>query len=449
MRGFRSLLLGLACLAGVTSAWGGTATTFYVAPTGKNTNNGSQAAPFATVAHACTVVKPGGTIVIRGGTYDFVVGEGGNFGCASGTSWHAPITIRSASGENVTWRRKPGSTPGKFPGFLTGSSRTGDSWNNPRYIRLIGEDRTDTPDPTDRRWVWDEFALSGHGSHIYVESIEIQRCICTAGIEGGNHWQLINLSVHDNGSASLSHGLYSQMSDSLFKGGHWFNNSGYNIHLYFNTSTHACVAGKRKEFTGNPPTDGCGVINNVIDGVETWNTRIPGRGSGIVLRPGYHNTIMNSIIRNNNGKPGLYLAGGEGNNILNNTIYNNFTRVGGHRHIFRNNLLWESGGGKHFDIIGGTHTFDHNLEISTAAPSPAVVVNASAGNFHLVKGSPAINAGAAVAGVVTTDKDRASRPVGGAWDVGAYEFGGTVAAPGGDTTAPSAPTNPTAHRHPE
>ena len=76
-------------------------------------------------------------------------------------------------------------------------------------------------------------------------------------------------------------------------------------------------------------------------------------------------------------------------------------------------------------------------------------VNANANDFHLQSGSPAINAGFNLAGIVTKDIEGATRPVGSAWDIGAYEFGGVPPActkPGGDCTPPPVPNGLTATR---
>lgn len=63
-------------------------------------------------------------------------------------------------------------------------------------------------------------------------------------------------------------------------------------------------------------------------------------------------------------------------------------------------------------------------------------VNQAANDFHLKSGSPAINA-ANTAYVATKDFDGKSRPSGGGYDVGAFEYTGST---GTDTEAPSVPT---------
>ena len=70
------------------------------------------------------------------------------------------------------------------------------------------------------------------------------------------------------------------------------------------------------------------------------------------------------------------------------------------------------------------------------------------GDYHLAEGSPAINAGADLSGMVDEDLDGMSRPQFGAWDVGPYEYTGAnppppPPPPATHTPAPPSPT-PTA-----
>jgi hypothetical protein len=64
---------------------------------------------------------------------------------------------------------------------------------------------------------------------------------------------------------------------------------------------------------------------------------------------------------------------------------------------------------------------------------PSSFVNAAAGDFHLVAGAAAIDAGRDLGELVTTDKDGKDRPVGVLPDMGAFEFsmGAVPAAPRG------------------
>jgi hypothetical protein len=130
-------------------------------------------------------------------------------------------------------------------------------------------------------------------------------------------------------------------------------------------------------------TDGDGIAlhdgSNTSNSIYVWNnTIIEARGDGI----GFHND-----------------AGSD------NQIYNN---------------LVIASGGEQIDTNPGDKTAN-NLVYGSAAP--AGFANASADDFRLAEGSPAIDAGRVVSQVVV-DRIGVGRPRGSGYDVGAYEFTG-------------------------
>src|SRR5947208_3459485 len=52
-----------------TSIMSSTAGQYYVSPAGRDSNNGSAGSPWATIAHAATVIGPGATVHVAPGTY--------------------------------------------------------------------------------------------------------------------------------------------------------------------------------------------------------------------------------------------------------------------------------------------------------------------------------------------------------------------------------------------
>ena len=73
----------------------GTGPSVYVATTGSDTAAGTEAAPLKTLPEAITRVKPGGTIIMRAGTYQGAVV---NAGYGTATQW---VTLKAAPGEQV------------------------------------------------------------------------------------------------------------------------------------------------------------------------------------------------------------------------------------------------------------------------------------------------------------------------------------------------------------
>jgi len=71
--------------------------TFYVSPSGSDSNAGTEAAPWQTIGHAESTASPGSTIYLRGGDYgDVVVGSTSNYGRID---WDDAITFTEYVGE--------------------------------------------------------------------------------------------------------------------------------------------------------------------------------------------------------------------------------------------------------------------------------------------------------------------------------------------------------------
>src|SRR6185436_6489121 len=79
----------------------GSASTIYVATDGNDASAGTISAPLKTLAKAISLVKPGGIIIMRAGTYQGAVVNTG-FGTAS--AW---VTLKAAPGESVTLQGNP------------------------------------------------------------------------------------------------------------------------------------------------------------------------------------------------------------------------------------------------------------------------------------------------------------------------------------------------------
>ena len=103
----------------------------------------------------------------------------------------------------------------------------------------------------------------------------------------------------------------------------------------------------------------------------------------------------------------------------------------------RNNILFPIA----LICLNGTPPADGVVLSNNLHGIDPLVTNATTGDFRLRAGSPAINTGFNLAGIVTKDFFGAPRPVAVAWDIGAHEFGGVITCPTGDCEPPSVPTN--------
>src|SRR6266511_5100456 len=92
----RALLLATAVVVagtGVAASSPAAGSTYYVAPTGSDSAAGTQAAPWASIAHAQAVVQPGDAVYLRGGTYAYTHA---NRSCASQTDRVDAITLNKS-----------------------------------------------------------------------------------------------------------------------------------------------------------------------------------------------------------------------------------------------------------------------------------------------------------------------------------------------------------------
>ena len=79
----------------------GTASTIYIATDGNDASVGTITAPLKTLTKAISLVKPGGIIIMRSGTYQGAVI---NTGFGSALAW---VTLKAAPGESVTLQGNP------------------------------------------------------------------------------------------------------------------------------------------------------------------------------------------------------------------------------------------------------------------------------------------------------------------------------------------------------
>ena len=119
-----------------------TAKTYYVAPTGKDSAAGTQAAPWASIAHAQTVAAAGDTVYFRGGTYTYTAGVNS---CKSQTDTVNAIALSKSgsSGSPIRYWAYSGEKPiFKFSGMkdncrIKGFNVTG-SWIHLKGLEVTG-----------------------------------------------------------------------------------------------------------------------------------------------------------------------------------------------------------------------------------------------------------------------------------------------------------------------
>lgn len=463
---FLSLIFsGVFLLVGASSAL---AATYYVAPSGNDNNSGTEAAPWKTFARAfdstkAPNIKAGDTLLAKNGTYNEAIVR-----IPSGESWNKPVTIKSQNPRGAIIRP---STPvdaalgirygdGKIPRrYITVEGFVFDCvYALNRCVHIAGALDESIIDVRDIRIINNEIKNAGEAKRAQYNSSEIYG----AGTQGilntrADYVEYINNDIHDNGVTDYDHGIYQGGGNNiLIEGNRVYNNRGSGIKIGWtsptadNTARYNLVYDNNTAWTfgdnfGKKKQGRCisthdarrtKIYNNICIGahvsgidviyedqdVEVYNNTVIVTGSNAVARgisvggsPGSNSILVkNTIVKNNIVYQANTLPSSQSNSAIQVGVASSNTTV-------QNNLLF------------GTNT---NISIETTAPrnvsnntvADPQFMNFSARDFRLKSSSPAINKGATIS-LFNDDFVRVRRPAGSAYDVGAYEFGGTPTTP--------------------
>ena len=427
--------------------------TFYVRPDGSDSNTGladTAGGAFATVRHAANQCLPGDTVRVRAGTYGgFSVGYDFPQGGVAGS----PIRFLADPGVviNTRWRQNSAinienASYVVVDGFRVENNADPTLSVNNAGIRAVGTQAARVRGieitnnvVTDARWFG---VLTGYVDDIVVEGNEV------FAIRGAGQ--------------NTGHGLYvgNEYTGGLIRYNHVHDCPGDGIHTNGDTGVSSgTVISHNRLINVNTVQGGAGINPDGIQDSFICDNLIVGNSSGITLYradadgPSTGNVVANNtvILTPASRRSALLVADtSTGNVIKNNVFYNPGLNNGPSAGV-----ISVSQGA----ISGATPTvFDNNLYILPAASArvrvtdpvtgdilasmtfsqgqfsgreaagrradapAAVFANAAAGDYHLTPASPAVDAGAAVAGAPSTDLDGNARQVGAAVDIGCYEF---------------------------
>jgi pectate disaccharide-lyase len=398
----------------------------YVSPTGSASSSGTSISAPTTFQNAIATITPGGTINMRGGTYNFsatIVIASTNNGTAGAvktvSAYNGEIPILDFAGQALADANR-------------GIVLDGDYW----YFKGI----------TIRNAGDNGMLLSGNHN-------TIDNCIFTRNRDSGlqlsrfsssattiSTWPSFNLILNceafDNKDAVSENadGFAAKLTcgeGNVFRGCISHNNSDDGWDLFTKTDTGPI---------GVVTFDNCVAYNNgtLTDGTTSSNGDKNGfklGGSGIPV-----NHIIRRCVAFGNGHHGFTDNNNLGNiTVTNNTSYNNvesnFNFREGGNHTFTNNLSFNAGAsdktigtdvsGKNVWWKNNVSTSASNLVVSSAdfvSLTPTVAKNADGspnlGNFlALATGSDMINAGVSASGITFN---------GSAPDIGARESGNTT-----------------------
>ena len=418
------------------------AATYYVAPNGNDTFDGSSFAPWLTLQHAVQTIAPGDTILVRSGTYA---------GCRirnSGTG-SAPKTLAREAGALVVIN-----TPGPQ-----------NSHNS--LIEIEAGTGTEVTD-----WIVDGFEVANsphHGIDMRITNrITIRNCYVHHSAPGASGTGIFTAfashsTIEGNESAfNTEHGIYHSNSADFptIRGNRSHHNGGAGIHMNGDLSAR-CPCGttvrdgiisfamvERNVLYENGANGGSAInADGVDDSVFRNNLLYDNHAFGISLFSidGSHGSSRNKVLNNTivqaiNGRWCLNIPKSKGNggsplgNVAKNNVFYTeradkgaiavYSTAAGVLTSDYNAVVdrFSTDGGKSVtSTLAQWRAFGHDIHsfVSTAS---ALFVDAAADDYRLKAGSPAIDAGADLGPDVVADIDGTARPQRLAYDIGCYEM---------------------------
>ncbi|MCH7588965.1 MAG: right-handed parallel beta-helix repeat-containing protein [Chloroflexi bacterium] len=389
---------------------------YYVSPTGSDSNSGTIGNPWRNLSFAVNVARAGDTIFMRGGDH------------AMGEVWiRRSRDMGGKPGQPLTIKAYPGEKP-----ILAGSRRL---IIDADYVRVEGLNFI-------MPWT-----ATGWGTGIEIVSNTFTGAqpkygaISMGGIDVLIEGNLIQYD--DSGGNTMDHGIYIHRGQRItVRNNRVIGSKGYGIHVYDEQkSSDPAVWAANPFFLKDIIIEG-----NIVSASQSRSGIIVAKGRG-----GAYIALENITLRNNilfgNALNGILIRNGDQVKVFNNTIYNNGSSaiaITGSSSTpafdpsdvqVSNNIISAPAGVSHIyvnssgaNIVVNNNFYDSGPRISGASDPNAVLgnplfVNPETQDFHLQEASPAIDVGLTLA-EVPVDKDGVVRPQGSAFDMGAYEFAG-------------------------
>ena len=375
-------------------------TTYYVSPSGSDSNPGTLAAPFLTINHAdsAALLSPGDTVIVQPGTY--------------------PIAT-------TAMRTNTSGTAGNPITYKTGTTKP---WANASAQNAVLS--STVPYTAAEPWVWDN-----RGNYVVIQGFEITGTATPVGIDinGGQYCRVLNNYIHDLGTAVPN----TQPGAAIFDAG--LNGSQYNEVAYnvvnkigtqttFNQLTH-----------GLYPSGSYGFIHhNIVANCAGWGIHCLG-DTYLGSACNHHNIVANNLCFENT-YGGLVFATGDSSTAdymyaVNNVMMDNgkYTLAAygireeantGTNSVYDHNLTYSNSGGGNYSLLNGLVATNQIV----SAPTFVNFRTDGTGDYHPASGSPTIDAGTGTLPSWNTywswgtDLDGNTLPLGGGYDVGPYEF---------------------------
>jgi parallel beta-helix repeat protein len=386
---------------------------YFVSNSGSDSGAGTSAAPFASLQKAANVVKAGDTVTVRAGNYSgFWLGT-------SGTS-SAPIIFKADSGATITGKN--------------GTTGDGINLEGASYVTIDGFTINNSTGTINRAGI-----RATTDRNVTIQNNNVYNAATWGIYTSHADYVLIQNNIsHDNntgtGETWNHHGIYVSNSavNPTVRGNTVYNNWGNGIH-----------------FNGDASQGGNGIVSGaLVENNTVYGNGLNG-GSAINCDGIQNSTFRNNVLYNNKRKGiALYTidgsGGSTGNVVVNNTVIQPTgagaaltIKDGATGTTVRNNIL-TAVSSPAMDVYADSTSGLVNTNNITSY-SASIFVNAGGNDYHLASGAAsAIDKGTS-SNAPATDHDGNARPAGAGYDIGAYEFGGSII----PTPTPGVPATPT------
>ncbi len=418
--------------------------TYYVSTSGNDNNAGTASAPWRTLSKAASSAGAGTTVIVQSGTY------GETLTPRVSGSTNSPVTFKSATPQGAKITRgvdlssadyvriqdfdisnSTSDTPGvRIQSFYTASIRRGQ--------QIVGNYIHGSVGPN-----------FGHGIDMYgVQDTLIENNEITGNGNDGIHFSgtysktnIINITIrgnyiHLNGQDGIHPEGQQILIENNRIGDQWRtpnHDDGLEVYgpidgliirnnLIWDTTQNVYISAE-VSYIRNVQ-----ILGNVI-----WNTNVTGDGhKGLMICPSSAGDITNLRVEGNtlaynaiNLITDAYAASSNyyisGFTFRNNIFYASSPTISIHNSAnIANNVVYTSSGGFDLSYNGSWYSSPSQLSSQGWLSFDLRFVNAGARDFHLQSGSPCIDRGVTISGL-TSDPDGNPRPMGSAFDIGAYE----------------------------
>jgi len=395
------------------------ATTFHVGKNGNDSNSGTEHSPFQTIHKGIGQLSAGDTLYVHSGIYSESI-LSWKTPIPNGTSWDQPIIIATFPGDTVTitppsglaffWIQDGQAKYLIINGFIIDGQNSASHGfkfsNNSRYIRVQNSEIKNSKNTA-------------------IQATICSGCSNPSTAPHDTFHEFINLTIHDNGSSIKDHGFYIETSKNIVENSKIYNNTGNGgkfFHGHLPEVSNHNIA--RNNIFFDNSTSGkwsCGLILSSGEGNMAYNNIAYGNFAGFCIIYRTTNARLFNNISYGNTYYGIYVGmnSTDKSYVQNNTVYNNYNYgifIGddAKNTTVSNNISYLNKG-ENIGLQNQTGSI-----LSQNLSSNPFFINATAKDFHLKSGSPAIDKGEVI-NFISNDFSGNSRPQGSSYDIGAYE----------------------------